>query len=198
MCKDNRSRMMELCHEKELILANTFVPIAWLCKKQGAISPSSSEAEVIALDATLRMEGIPCLTLWSKVLDVFTGSSQPDPSYSKPKARTAGDMSLTALVDYVPTNVKAPNTHARILILEDNDAVIKMCIKGRSPNMRHVARTHRVDLDWLFERIREDPGIQMQYVNTKQQLADIFTKSQFTAEQWNVLCNLAQLGPRVA
>ena len=35
------------------------------------ISHSSSEAEVIALDATLRLEGIPCLTLWSKVLDVF-------------------------------------------------------------------------------------------------------------------------------
>jgi hypothetical protein len=80
--------------------------------------------------------------------------------------------------------------------MEDNDAVIKMCIKGRSPNMRHVARTHRVDLDWLFERIREDPGINIQYINTKQQIADIFTKGQFTTEQWKKLCQLAQLGPR--
>ena len=33
-------------------------------------------------------------------------------------------------------------------IFEDNDAVIKMTIKGR-----HVARTHRVDLDWLCKEI---------------------------------------------
>lgn len=38
-------------------------------------------------------------------------------------------------------------------ICEDNDAVIKMTIEGRSPNMRHVARTHRVDLDWLCKEI---------------------------------------------
>ena len=39
----------------------TFVPITWLCKKQGAVSHSSTEAEVIALDAAMRME---CLPLW--------------------------------------------------------------------------------------------------------------------------------------
>ena len=31
--------------------------------------------------------------------------------------------------------------------------VIKMVIKGRSPTMRHVSRTHRVAFDWLFDRI---------------------------------------------
>ena len=41
-------------------------------------------------------------------------------------------------------------------ICEDNDAVIKMTIEGRSPNMRHVARTHRVDLDWLCKEIFHD------------------------------------------
>ena len=69
-----------------------------------------------------------------------------------------------------------------------------MTIKGRSPNMRHVARTHRVDLDWLFERIREDPGISIKHLPTKQQLADILTKGSFTAEQWKHLCNLTQIG----
>ena len=45
------------------------------------------------------------------------------------------------------------------VILEDNDAVIKMCIKERSPSMKHVARTHRVNLDWLFERLNRDPAV---------------------------------------
>jgi hypothetical protein len=70
-----------------------------------------------------------------------------------------------------------------------------MTVKGRSPNMRHVPRTHRVDLDWLFERIRKDPGIFIKFVGTKEQIADILTKGSFTASQWQALCRLAQIGP---
>ena len=52
---------------------------------------------------------------------------------------------------------------------EDNEAVIKMIIKGRSPIMRHVSRTHRVALDWLFDRSNLDPKTQVKYVDTKHQ-----------------------------
>ena len=48
------------------------------------------------------------------------------------------------------------NPRAKKLFLcmfEDTEAVIKMIFKGRSPTMRHVFRTHRVALDWLFDRI---------------------------------------------
>ena len=58
----------------------------------------------------------------------------------------------------------------------------------------HVARTHRVDLDFLFERLRGDFGIYIKYVGTKEQIADIFTKGSFTAEAWMKLCKLAQIG----
>ena len=67
-----------------------------------------------------------------------------------------------------------------------------MIIKGRSPNLRRVARTHRIDLDWLVERVREDPGISVKYVGTKHQIADMLTKGQFTAQQWDALCELSQ------
>ena len=40
-------------------------------KKQTAISHSSSEAEVIALDAAIRMEGLPALCLWEEVVSIF-------------------------------------------------------------------------------------------------------------------------------
>ena len=56
--------------------------------------------------------------------------------------------------------------------------------------MRHVSRTRRVALDWLFDRINLDPKIQIRYINTKHQLADILTKSDFTRDEWN---NLLQL-----
>ena len=65
-----------------------------------------------------------------------------------------------------------------------------MIIKGRSPTMRHVSRTHRVAFDWLFDRINLDPKIQIKYVDTKNQLADILTKGNFTRDEWNNLLHL--------
>ena len=41
-----------------------FVPISWMCKKQTAVSHSSTESEIISLDAGLRLDGIPALDLW--------------------------------------------------------------------------------------------------------------------------------------
>ena len=40
------------------------MPISWMCKKETSVSHSSTEAEIISLDAGLRMDGIPALTLW--------------------------------------------------------------------------------------------------------------------------------------
>ena len=53
--------------------------------------------------------------------------------------------------------------------------------------MRHVSRTHRVALDWL---INLDSKIQIKYIDTKNQLADILTKGNFTRDEWNHLLSL--------
>ena len=53
--------------------------------------------------------------------------------------------------------------------------------------MRHVSWTHRVALDWLFDRINLDPKIQIKYIDTKNQLADILTNGSFTRDEWNLL-----------
>ena len=70
---------------------------------------------------------------------------------------------------------------ALLKIFEDNEAVIKMIIKGRSPTMRHVSRTHRVALDWLFDRINLDTMIHIQYLGTKNQLAENCDQREFHA-----------------
>ena len=59
-------------------------------------------------------------------------------------------------IDSVSSNVQSSRLEASLYVFEDNDAVIKMIIKGRSPTMRHVSRSHRVALDWLFDRINLD------------------------------------------
>ena len=46
-------------------------PISWMCQKQTSVSLSSTEAEIICLGAGLRMDGIPALTLWDSVIEIF-------------------------------------------------------------------------------------------------------------------------------
>ena len=73
-------------------------------------------------------------------------------------------------------------------VFEDNEAVIKMISKGRSPTMRHVSRTHRVALDWLFDRNRLDPkNSDPLHWHQTHQLADMLTKGNFTRDEWNNL-----------
>ena len=91
--------------------------------------------------------------------------------------------------DFISSNVNSSRQEALLYVFEHNEAVIKMIIKGRSPTMRHVSRTHRVTLDWLFQRINLDPKIQVKYINTKNELADILTERNFTRDEWNhLLC----------
>ena len=66
----------------------------------------------------------------------------------------------------------------------------KMIMKGGNPTMRHVPRTHRVALDWLFDRINLDSNIQIRYIDTRHQLADILTKGNSTRDEWNNLLHL--------
>ena len=90
-------------------------------------------------------------------------------------------------VDFIPSKVQSARQEALLYVFEDNEAVIKMIIKGRSSTMRHVSRTHRVAVDWLFDRIHLDPKIQIKYIDTKNQLADMLTKGNFTRDEWNHL-----------
>ena len=88
-----------------------------------------------------------------------------------------------------PQNVNSSHQEALLYVFEDNEAVIKMIKKGRSPTMRHVSRTHRVALDWLFNRINLDPKIQIKCIDTKNQLADMLTKVKVTRDERNhLLC----------
>ena len=58
-----------------LVGPKTFAPLTWMCKKQGAISHSTTEAEIIAMDAALRTEGIALLMLLDVIKFVFSSGS---------------------------------------------------------------------------------------------------------------------------
>ena len=93
----------------------------------------------------------------------------------KKRKQSQGVINDLDNVDFISSNVHSSRQEALLYVFEDNEAVIKMIIKERSLTMRHVSRTHRVALDWLFDRIKLHPKIQIKYIDTKNQLADILT-----------------------
>ena len=56
-------------------------------------------------------------------------------------------------------------------------SVINMIIQGRSPTVRHVSCTHRVALDWLFDRTNLDTMSQVTYDDRDNQLVGEFEHS---------------------
>ena len=146
--------------------SHTFVPTSWMCKKQASVSHSSTVSKIISLDAGLRLDGIPALDLWDLIVLVLGNTTQNHDRTVKPVVcrdknhvhqESWGMLNVLNNVDLVPSNVQSSHQEALLCVFEDNEAVFKMIIKGRSPTMRHVSRTHRVALDWLFDRINPDP-----------------------------------------
>jgi len=171
-----------------LVGPSTCIPISWTCKKQGVVSHSSTEAEIISLDMGLRMQGIPALELWDEIQSVMLGFTR---AIDLRIPTIHGMYDVLSHVDFVPETCPAPSNLGKLVVLEDNDAVIKMIKKGRTNKLRHVPRTHRIDLDWLFTVMREDPGLKLKYINTKDQVADLFTKGLFTSQLWSHLTLLS-------
>ena len=172
----------ELCAFSE---SHTFVPMSWMCKKQTAVSRSSTESEIISLDIGLRLDGLLALELWDLIVSVLGNVSRVSDRAGQPECdihkhhKSHNQIDVMEDIDAVPSNVQSARQEALLYVFEDDEAVIKVITKGRSPTMRHVSRTHRVALDWLLDRINLDSKIQIKYIDTKNQLADISTKGNF-------------------
>ena len=145
-----------------------------MCKKQTSVSHSSTESEIIPLDGGLRLDGIPALDLCDLIVLVLQNTTQNHDRTEKPvvgrdtshepRQQSRGMFNVLNNVDRVPSNVRISHQEALLNVFEDNEAVIKMIVKGRSPTMRHVSRTHRVALDWFFDRVNLDSKVQIKHI----------------------------------
>ena len=171
---------------------NTFAPITASCKKQTCVSHSSTESEIVAAEQAIRTEGLQALAFWELVTELLgTQPQRAETPTAKPSALELNAYS----VDFNPGKYFAytqKTTHTTVLVIaEDNEAVIKIIKKARSMALRHLPRTHRIDLHWLFE-VCSNPRICMLYVNTKQQVADLMTKALNNPQVWEHLLDIAQ------
>ena len=123
------------------------------------------------------------LTLWEIVVDVFGRNAAERPAGRWPRAaprmrtiESGHDIAAERLA-----------SKAKLVIAEDNDAVIKIIQKGRAATMRHVHRTRRVAIDWFVEVIQPE-NIQLRFVSTEKQCADICTKAFTNRENGTCYC----------
>ena len=99
------------------------------------------------------MDGLPALELWDLIVSVLGNVSRVSDNSGKPESdvhkhnKSHNKIDVSRDIDAVPSNVQSARQEALLNVFEDNEDVIKMIIKGRSPTMRHVSRTHRVALD---------------------------------------------------
>lgn len=155
--------------------------VSWLClveiplsrsrcvaNKQLAVSHSHSEADVLALDAGARNEGVPSVVFRAHVLELLQPARHNFRIPGKTACATqAGVLVIKTrlIVDYVPQLRPGPLGRTNIHIREDTEAVIKMVITRRRIPLRHAVRTHIVHVDWPFAFADGDVGVML-----KQQL----------------------------
>ena len=91
--------------------SHTFVPIRWMCKKQTAVSHSSTESEIISPDTGLKLDGLPALELWDLMVSVLGNISHVSDRSGKPESDVH----------------KHHKSHKKIDMMKDIDAVPSKC-----------------------------------------------------------------------
>ena len=98
------------------------------------------------------MDGLLALELWDLIVSVFDNISRISDRTGKPvngedkHHKSHNKIDVMKNIDSVPSNIQSASQEALLYVFEDNDAVIKMIMKGRSPTMKHVSRTHKLAL----------------------------------------------------
>ena len=122
--------------------SHTFVPISWMCKKQTAVSHSSTESEIISLDTGLRLDGLPALKLWDLVVSVLGNVSRVSDGSGKPESdihkhhKSHKKIDVMKDIDCVPSNVQSAQQEPLLYVFEnkqksDRHASISACALAR-------------------------------------------------------------------
>ena len=94
-----------------------------MCKKQTLVSHSSTESEIISLDAGLRMDGILALDLWDIVIGVLRTTKdniQPGHTSSGKLGQTQANRTSIGKLEYVQPNSAICDSKPRPDVLIEN------------------------------------------------------------------------------
>ena len=185
-----------------LVGPNTYYPLNAFSKKQTSVTTSSTESEVVSANHGVRAQGLPSLSLWCflwKEIQVISSAGRK----AEPKARNPQEP-IPILTKFDPeideiryggadvggrsvANLNSLNVHLsdkfKVQLMEDNQATITIILKGDSEKLRHTDKTQRISFAWLRQQF-ERGLFNMINVDTKEQVADIFTKPFADRTKW--------------
>ena len=93
-----------------------------MCKKQISVSDSSTESEIISLDAGSRLDGTPALDLCDLIVAVLHGNTyqsnqeRRDPHKLQMQKKSHGMIDDLDNVDFIPSNVHSSRQEALLYI----------------------------------------------------------------------------------
>ena len=83
-----------------------------------------------------------------------------------------------------------PERPVRLLFQEENQAIIQILKTQKNPILRHLNRTHRVNVSWLCEVFKNLKAVELKYCKIDEMAADIFTKAFTNPIKWNAALEL--------
>ena len=171
-----------------------FVPISWMCKKQTAVSYSSTESEIMSLDIGLKLDGLPALELCDLIVSVLgnvsrvsDGSGKHDNDVHKHHKLHNKNDKMKDIV--VPSNDQSARQEALLYVFEDNEAVIKMIKKRESYNetcFQNPQSCSRLVVRSNQSGFQNPNQIHRHQKPTRRHL----DKGNFTRDEWNHLLSL--------
>ena len=86
------------------------------------------------MDTGLKLDGLPALEVWDLIVSVLGNVSRVSDRTRQPvngKNKAHKKIDVIQDIDSVPSNVQSSRQEALLYVFEDNEAVIKMIIKGK-------------------------------------------------------------------
>ena len=184
-----------------LVGPNTYYPLNAFSKKQTSITTSSTESEVVAANHGIRAQGLPSLSLWCYLWKEVTANAagrKTRPPAVSPKSNDSIVARIDPELDEIRygeckpegctvADINGLDVHLsdcfKVQFMEDNQATITIILKGDSEKLRHTDRTQRLSFAWMQQQF-EKGHFGMINVNTKEQVADIFTKPFAERGKW--------------
>ena len=190
-----------------LVGPNTYYPLNAFSKKQTVVAISSTEAEVVATNHSMRAEGIPMLALFEQ-LNLFKKlQGKPARDAAKPNEDAVltridpeiGDIrngnvdTGCSVADINSLKASFPEFY-QVKFMEDNRATITVMSTGSSASMRHTNKTQNINFKWLKQQF-ECKQFDLLNVGANFQVADTLTKAFTRPALWQHAIHLIGIGP---
>ena len=190
-----------------LVGPNTYYPLNAFSEKQTVVAISSTEAEVVAANHSMRAEGIPMLALFQQ-LNLFKElQGKPARDATKPDVDTVftridpeiddirnGNVDTgCSVADINSVKASFPEFY-QVKFMEDNQATMTVMSTGSSASMRHINKTQNINFKWLKQQF-ECKQFDLLNVGTNFQVAGILPKAFTRPALWQHAVNLIGIGP---